>query len=88
MTGGNGKPGNPLLSDVTPISGLIEIAGNYRQVLSFARQLESADRLLNLSSVGWIRSDNGSDVHMSATITRYVVPAPTSAASAPAPTNS
>lgn len=77
-------PANPALNDVVPYSGTLEISGSYQSVLSFARALENADRLINLSAVSWNRSDQDQAVHLSATVTRYVLKAPTPPAPAPA----
>lgn len=79
-----GSPPNPALNDVVPYSGTLEIAGSYQSVLSFTRSLENADRLINLSAVSWNRSDQDKNVHLSATVTRYVLKAPTPPAPAPA----
>jgi Tfp pilus assembly protein PilO len=71
------------LADVTPLSGNLEIAGSYRNVLAFARTLESNERLLNMTNVSWLRPDNGFEVHLSALVTRYVMKTPPAAAAAP-----
>ena len=83
---------SPALADVQPLTGTLEVAGPYRQVLSFARALESSDRLYNMSNVSWVRPDNGFDVHLSVFVTRYVLKAPAvtpagSPGTQPAPAN-
>jgi hypothetical protein len=83
-----GKPADPALASIQPLSGILEISGSYNSVISFTHQLESASRLINLSAVSWNRFDPGTDVHFSATVTRYVNLPPPAAPSAPAPINS
>jgi len=73
-------PAPPAIADIANLSGTLEVAGPYPNVLSFTRQLESSHRLLNLSNVNWNRPENGFDIHLTATVTRYILkPAPPAA---------
>jgi|GEM_PF-2711832 len=74
------KPVNPAIANVVPLSGLMEVAGSYKSLMAFTRSLETASRLYNLAGVSWSRPEaagqlNG-DIHLSATVTRYVTPPP------------
>lgn len=82
---GPSAPPSPAMNGVTPLSGGLEVSGSYRDVLAFARRLEGADRLLNLSAVSWDRPDQGAAVHLAATVTRYVLPPAPVAASTTTP---
>lgn len=71
-----GPPPPAAIADVVSLSGNLEIAGPYRSVLSFTRQLETNHRLYNLSNVSWNRPENGFDVHLTTMVTRYVLKGP------------
>lgn len=69
------KKEDPLLKNVVPVVGSLEVVGSYGNVLAFASQLLHAPRLLNLSEVHWLRDDRLHEIRLSMTVTRYVEPA-------------
>ncbi|RYG29292.1 hypothetical protein EON81_26975 [bacterium] len=65
-------PASPALAGIMALSGKVEISGNYRALLAFARRLEEDNRLYSLSTLMWNRAEGTEDVRLTTQITRYV----------------
>jgi hypothetical protein len=72
-----------LPAGITPMLSNLEVSGPYEAIRSFLYEVARAPRLLNFSSVRWIRKEDSDITTLSVTITRYVTP-PGMAANVPA----
>lgn len=67
-----GAPPSPLLKDVRPMPGILQVVGPYPKIVAFNTRLLNSPRLLNLTNVNWTREDKTENTRLEMTITRYV----------------